>query len=816
MRRNLAAVCSSLLFASVLSSSIEAQSTEAKLPESWLVRGDVTRSGRSVIHTDAVELALVTETWRPPSVDEGWKQAAFEQGKISIPRRGYAWCRVESTTDQVMLLRALGHSLVYVDGEPRAGDHYRAGISLLPIRIRAGGSELLFRAGRGALEARLEPLRKPLFFTKLDTTLPDVILGQDGEYLGAAVVVSVSRIVSVFRTRGLRIRTRGRSFESIECPLASVASMSARKVPFRFRPKPGISAGKHRLTLQLLRDHPRGKIILDNFEVDVRVVAPGATHKRTFTSAIDGSVQYYAVTPSTSDKPGPKALFLSLHGASVEASAQAASYAPKSWGHVVAPTNRRPYGFDWEFIGRLDALEVLADAKRNLVVDPSAVYLTGHSMGGHGTWQVGVTHPNLFAAIGPSAGWCSFATYGRGRRSPSTSTPMDRMLQRAASPSDTLLRKHNYAQHGVYVLHGDADRTVPVSEARDMRKALASFHHDVAWHEQAGAGHWWDDHDEPGAGCVDFAPMFDFFARRRLPVAAELREVDFSTVEPAHASRCHWVEIRAQQRRRILSRVRLRRDPAKRRIVGQTENVLRMALWMETKGPIELRLDGRTLRASTDAHGRVLLQRSGEGWVAIGGGDAVQTPEQSGPFQEVFRKQVVFAYGTRGSAAENAWAHAKARFDAETLWYRGNASIDVVPDSAVTAPEYAGRNIVLYGNEQTNSAWGSLLGTELRVRKGSVSCRIEENLHTIDGTDIACVFVRPRPGSSRHLVAGIGGTGLVGMRLTNRFPYFVSGVHYPDVFAARPSMLTKGKEGIVLAGFFSHDWRTESGEFVWQ
>jgi hypothetical protein len=37
---------------------------------------------------------------------------------------------------------------------------------------------------------------------------------------------------------------------------------------------------------------------------------------RTFISDIDGSVQYYAVNPASSQKPGTNpALFLSLHGA---------------------------------------------------------------------------------------------------------------------------------------------------------------------------------------------------------------------------------------------------------------------------------------------------------------------------------------------------------------------------------------------------------------------------------------------------------------------------------------------------------------------
>ena len=138
---------------------------------------------------------------------------------------------------------------------------------------------------------------------------------------------------------------------------------------------------------------------------------------RTFISDIDGSVQYYAVAPvKQNQKDGPSlALFLSLHGAGVEATGQAAAYASKTWGHLIAPTNRRPYGFDWEDWGRMDALEVLEHAQKLYKTDPQRTYLTGHSMGGHGTWHVGATFPDRFAAIGPSAGWVSFSTYAGGK-----------------------------------------------------------------------------------------------------------------------------------------------------------------------------------------------------------------------------------------------------------------------------------------------------------------------------------------------------------------------------------------------------------------
>src|SRR5262249_26010394 len=197
-------------------------------------------------------------------------------------------------------------------------------------------------------------------------------------------------------------------------------------------------------------------------------------------SGIDGSVQYYALNPARRPPGGTSlpAVFLTLHGASVEAIGQADAYSPKAWGHLVAPTNRRPYGFDWEDWGRLDALEVLDLARKQLGTDPQRTYLTGHSMGGHGVWQLGALFPDRFAAIGPSAGWISFASYAGGAPAAASPSPMEELLGRAASPSDTLACVRNYAHHGVYILHGAADDNVPVAQAREMNRRLTEFHHD--------------------------------------------------------------------------------------------------------------------------------------------------------------------------------------------------------------------------------------------------------------------------------------------------------------------------------------------------
>jgi hypothetical protein len=50
------------------------------------------------------------------------------------------------------------------------------------------------------------------------------------------------------------------------------------------------------------------------------------------------------------------ALVLSLHGAGVQGIGQAQAYSPKDWAYLIAPTNRRPFGFDWEEWGRRNGL----------------------------------------------------------------------------------------------------------------------------------------------------------------------------------------------------------------------------------------------------------------------------------------------------------------------------------------------------------------------------------------------------------------------------------------------------------------------------
>ena len=798
-----------------------------QVPRQCLVIPSVGRYGRSAVHRDAIEALIVAGKWATPKAGDtvtlpdgstrAWEPlGAREDGWFEHEALGggYAAFSVEAEAARVMLLEASGHNMVYVNGEPRMGDPYQTGYVRLPILLRQGPNELLFLCGRGRLRVALATPKAAAMLSTGDLTLPDLIVGEATDTWGAVIVTNASQQP----LDGAAIEATLAGNRPARTPLPAIPPLTVRKVGFRLRGSAPREGDRGRVRLRLLAggkpDEPA-----DTAVISLRIRQPEQSQKRTFISEIDGSVQYYAVNPAQPLSPGrpPPALFLTLHGAGVEAIGQADAYSPKTWGHLVAPTNRRPYGFDWEDWGRLDALEVLEAAQARLHTDPARTYLTGHSMGGHGVWQVGVTVPDRFGAIGPSAGWVSFMSYAGGRADEKL-TPMQEMLLRAAGPSDTLSLVRNTTHYGVYILHGEKDDNVPVTEARTMRDALAAFHHDFVYHEQAGAGHWWDASDEPGTDCVDWAPMFDLFGRHVIPADESVRQVDFVTASPGVSAQSHWVSIEAQTHCLQRSSVSIRWDPWARRFVGTTSNVSRLGLSLEHAkpgAPIGVELDGQKIEAipwpAETRH--VWLARAGERWSVISKPSAsLKGPQRYGPFKDAFRSRMVFVYGTRGTPEENAWAFAKARYDAEQWWYRGNGSIDVLPDTAFDPSNEADRSVILYGNADTSAAWAALLAdSPVQARRGSVRVGDRE----LTGADLACLFLQPRPGSDRALVGVVTGSGPAGMRLTDRLPYFLSGVAYPDCTVLGPECLSQGVAGVRAAGFFGEDWSVEKGEFAW-
>jgi len=116
---------------------------------------------------------------------------------------------------------------------------------------------------------------------------------------------------------------------------------------------------------------------------------------------------------------------------------------------------------DGEYCTDSEALVALLDeVMKNYSVDRRRVYLTGHSMGGRGTWYLAYKHPEKFAAIAPMSGL---------------------FLITAWAP-----RLKNMP---IWVFHGAKDEVAPLSEAEDMVKALKAVGNDIRFNVLPNRGH---------------------------------------------------------------------------------------------------------------------------------------------------------------------------------------------------------------------------------------------------------------------------------------------------------------------------------------
>lgn len=720
--------------------------------------------------------------------DKNW----FRHGNL---RGGYVVFDYYSKKNQIVILEANGHSEVLVNGAWRGGDPYGYGWIQHPVELRKGTNRFIFRGGRGRLQASLVEPENSVFLSDRDFLMPDLISDNLSPQLGAIRIINASSRELV----GYQIQTKLATRE-LNTPIPVVPPLSSRKIAFELTWEPGLE-GEKPVSFRIIDSKGKQISELKKDELKVSVKDPLSKHKETFLSEIDGSVQYYSIVPPVGGFKDSIALFFSLHGASVEAYGQANAYSAKDWGFLVAPTNRRPYGFDWEDWGRLDALEVLKLVKNKYQPDPARQYLTGHSMGGHGTWQVGVSFPGNWAAIGPSAGWYSFWSYG-GKKEVDDTDPNVLAINKSSLPSHTLGLSRNYLHYGIYILHGDQDDNVPVDQARFMREHLGKYHPDFAYYERPGAGHWW------GNECVDWDPMFDFFKIHKQLSDRELKNLEFVTASPGISASSRMITLLQQEKALEFSSVSYSRNSELQELSFDLKNTKRFQVdfsGFDKMQPYEVRIDSTRFKITPgDTPLYNFYLEAGEWHTESGNPLDEKGPHRDGLFKSAFNKRMVFVYGTHGTKQENAWAFNKARYDAETFWYRGNGAVEIVPDSKYKREDFPDRNVILFGHQDMNSAW-EIINSECPLLVKRNSLKIGEEV--FEGNDLGAYFLYPMKGSNSCVVGVIAGTGLPGLKAVEQNRYFVSGSGFPDYLILKTSMLIEGTKGLVKAGFFNNQWK---------
>lgn len=228
----------------------------------------------------------------------------------------------------------------------------------------------------------------------------------------------------------------------------------------------------------------------------VALVAPSLTAQTRETGFLDRTVQvdgrtyrYQVYVPADYHREADWPAILFLHGAGERGSnglvqtevglGSALRRHPERYPAIVI-FPQAPEESSWSGPPASAALAALDSTMAEFSIDPARVYLTGLSLGGHGTWYIGYSDPERFAALVPICGWVS----GNPRY---PSFLPDDTVDPYAAVAERLRRTP------VWIFHGEVDPVVPVTESRRLAEALGALGGSVRYSELPGTGHnAWD------------------------------------------------------------------------------------------------------------------------------------------------------------------------------------------------------------------------------------------------------------------------------------------------------------------------------------
>jgi poly(3-hydroxybutyrate) depolymerase len=215
---------------------------------------------------------------------------------------------------------------------------------------------------------------------------------------------------------------------------------------------------------------------------------------------------YRLFVPKQYDGSKPVPLVVALHGLGgtedgwMDGYQQQLPALAEKYGYIaVSPLGYRSdgfYGFSYgndaasrrkQELSEADVMQVLARVRQDYRIEPSRIYLMGHSMGAIGTWFLAAKYPDVWAALGPIAG---------------TGNPQ------------SMERMRHIPQ---FIVHGDADPTVSVNGSRNMVAAMKTLGVDHIYIEVPGGNH-------TDIAVPNLAAMFEFFDTKRRAGGTTQRE----------------------------------------------------------------------------------------------------------------------------------------------------------------------------------------------------------------------------------------------------------------------------------------------------
>jgi pimeloyl-ACP methyl ester carboxylesterase len=779
-----------------------------------------------------------------------WPAASYE----SI---AYAYTEIESEGDQYAVATIgsgadvqlrVNDEIVY---ESRVFRKAELNKDTVVLPLRKGINPVLVKAQRG-LNWRFQwAVTVPsgaLFVNKQETIVPDFRVGEPVAAWGQ---------VEVTNTGGIRLPDV--TVEVLEddvlspsrSEIASLEPDEVRRIPIWIATKTSDAAGAGRvIQIRVFTGQDEYRL-----EVKPRVRDPKTSFVTTYRSTLDGSVQPYSVLlPPTFDERTTYALILLLHGSQVTLwGGNIIAYSPKEWAVQVAVHDRG--NNDYRGVGEVDIDEVLAEVSKRYRIDPDRMYLSGHSMGGYGTWFLATRYPDRWAAISPQTARTDLSLEHSTMRI--TGNGVQQAFQtRLLQSWSPILFADNLLHLPAYIMHGALDASV--SHSRTMSARLDALGYEHIYDENPDAGHWWGTRPaHQGTLCVDNSEITDFFLKHNRR-AVNPKLVVYKT-DNLRYRRAYWVAIDELDDANKIASVRAE-VVSPDDIAVQLENITQLTLELNEHliaidRPLTVTVNGNVaFRGTLNGTPRLILRRESDGSLAgstagsfarldekadprvgtpirplaryessrdlrLAAGRAEYTPPNEqpiaaqpiakteslyGPVIDAFNKPFILVVGSNGAGEEanrmNQASRRAAQAVARDWMTRCNGVARIKTDLEVTPDDIDSSNLILFGNAATNSLIGAVNG-ELPIRFGPTGIILAER--EISGDDTGIVMIRPNPLNQSKYVVIVGGTTAGSMLTASRLRL----TELPD-YAVFDRRALEGKRVALLdGGFFDKHWR---------
>jgi pimeloyl-ACP methyl ester carboxylesterase len=455
-----------------------------------------------------------------------------------------------------------------------------------------------------------------------------------------------------------------------------------------------------------------------------------------------------------------------------------------------------PYGrrnTDFVGIGEVDTLRATEQCRKAFNIDPDRVYLAGVSMGGYGVYAVGMHYPDLFAAIAPACGRTDHYFWQKLKRDEVEG--FKRPLIDADNPIDLVENLRNVPTH---LQQGQYDTLVDPEHSHRILQEFEKRGFQAKYEEIAGEDHWIYFKTD----C--YVRMLDWFDRfRRNPVP---KVVTYTTYMPKYR-RAYWVAL--DEFAKWGQRTTVRAEAAEGNALDiTTQNVAALTVTfapglLDYSREVVVKVNGNQAFAGKPKLGDHLAIRVGTPERGdVPNGALPRSWRLSGPVKEAYNEAFSFVYGTVGDEAADKDLLDQARRAAREWQQFADGIPEVKPDTAVTDEDLKARNVVLFGDERTNSLV-TRMRDKLPFRMENGTVRIGERTYDYKADGLGFMLCYPNPlAVNRLAVVCVGLFWGDALPINHKFDLL------PDfiVYSGEVDMSDKTNR-FLCAGFFDKDWR---------